>query len=323
MKTLLAVSLATIYGLTLRISFGLLQGGLEIMSLSFMVLIPAIIGFVTVALTPKSRTLTAISAFFLPWLTSLAILVITILVNLEGTICWLMIFPFFAILAGIGGVIAYSMLKRNVNHKEEEEWWKPNKLNTGIALALPLLVGFVEGDKTLNTKNYLLSESIEIAAPAGTVWHSLTHINAIGAGESHSLFSKVIGFPAHLETTLDTPAVGGNRVALYEKGLRFDETVLAYQKEEKMVLRIHTDPNNIPPNVMDEHIVIGGKHVDILEDTYTLEKTGDNSCRLHLSSRFYINTPFNWYAGIWAKYLMRDILASELKLVANRATAGF
>ncbi len=49
-------------------------------------------------------------------------------------------------------------------------------------------------------------------------------------------------------------------------------------------------------------------------------KISDNSCRLTLSSQFYINTPFNWYASIWAKYLMNDILESELNLIAIRAT---
>ena len=72
---------------------------------------------------------------------------------------------------------------------------------------------------------------------------------------------------------------------------------------------------------MDEHIVIGGKHVDILQDIYKLEKLSDTSCRLTLSSRFYINTPFNWYASIWAKYLMADILQSEINLINERATS--
>ena len=95
MKTLLAISLATIYGLTLRVLFGILDPLMGIMSLSFLVLVPAIIGFLTIALLPKERTRTVTSAFFLPWLTSLAILLITILTNMEGTICWLMIFSGF------------------------------------------------------------------------------------------------------------------------------------------------------------------------------------------------------------------------------------
>ncbi len=319
MKTLLAVSLATIYGLTLRISFGLLNAFMGIMSLSFLVLVPALIGFLTVALQPKRKVRTVSGAFFLPWLTSLVILILTIAVEIEGTICWIMMYPFFAVLAGIGGVMAYFSQKRNQNHPEEEEWRKPDTLSTTFALALPLLVGFVEGDKTLNTKHYLISRSVAIEAPAAIAWHSLTHINKIEAGESHSLFSKLIGFPKHVQTILDTPAAGGKRVALYENGLYFNETIVAYEKEKRMVLDIHTDPTHIPPKVMDEHIVIGGRHVDILEDVYTLEKVSQTRCRLTLSSRFYINTPFNWYAGIWARYLMQDLLESEIRLVKERA----
>jgi hypothetical protein len=67
--------------------------------------------------------------------------------------------------------------------------------------------------------------------------------------------------------------------------------------------------------------VLGGKHVDIQQDTYQLEKLPNGQCRLTLSSQFYINTPFNWYAGIWAKYLMNDILQGQLELIASRTIA--
>ena len=63
-------------------------------------------------------------------------------------------------------------------------------------------------------------------------------------------------------------------MALYENGLYFDETILAYQKEKQMVLHIKTDPANIPPKVMDEHIVIGGRHVDITEGHLHAHKAG-------------------------------------------------
>jgi hypothetical protein len=70
---------------------------------------------------------------------------------------------------------------------------------------------------------------------------------------------------------------------------------------------------------MDEHILIGGKHLDILEDTYQLTPLANGRTRLRLASRFYINTPFNWYAEVWAHYLMADILDGELAGLQARA----
>lgn len=111
-------------------------------------------------------------------------------------------------------------------------------------------------------------------------------------------------------------------MAYYDKGLFFDETITEYEIEKRLVLDIKTDPKNIPPTVMDEHILIGGKHVDILQDIYTLEPLPNGNCLLKLSSRFFINTPFNWYAAVWAKYLMSDILNGELELIKGRV-AGY
>jgi hypothetical protein len=135
--------------------------------------------------------------------------------------------------------------------------------------------------------------------------------------ESQSSVSGLLGFPKHQSTTLDTVVVGGKRTAYYEKGLYFEETITQYQSERLLVLRVDANPNAIPPTVMDEHILIGGKHLDILEDVYELNPLPGGRTRLTLSSRFYINTPFNWYARTWAHFLMSDILQSELELIKN------
>lgn len=323
MKTLLAVSLATIYGVSLRIMFGLLNNFMGIMSVSFLILAPVIIGFLTIFLIPKGKTKSLQSAFFKPWLTSLAILIITMAFNIEGSICWIMIYPLFSILAGIGGVIAYSIRKQKTNDPNKNDWGNPNTLNVSFILFIPLVVGLIEGDRTLIPEDYNISKSVVIYASAKDVWYELTNINDIDIKENQNTLSNLMGFPKHLSTTLDTLAIGGKRKAIYENGLYFDETISKVENEKILVLDIKTDPLNIPPTVMDEHIVIGGKHVDILQDIYTIERLSDNSCRLTLHSRFYINTPFNWYAGIWAEYLMGDILTGQIDLIKERATNKF
>lgn len=320
MKTLIAVSLATIYGISLRMVFGLLNSFMGIMSVSFLIIAPVIVGFLTIILIPKEKTKSSIGAFFKPWLTSLAILIITMLFDIEGSICWIMIYPLFSILAGIGGLIAFHFRRQNNKSLNKKDWEQPNTLNISFILFIPAFIGLAEGERSLEPKNLNIAESVVINASTKKVWFELTNINKIETKENPFSFSTLIGFPRHLQTTLDTLARGGKRKAIYEKGLFFDETISKYENEKLLVLDIKTDPNKIPPTVMDEHIVIGGKHVNIIQDIYKLEKISDTSCRLTLSSYFYINTPFNWYAGIWAKYLMADILNSEINLIRKRAT---
>lgn len=320
MKTVFAVCFATIYGITLRIVYGFLGEMLQIMSMGFLLLSPVIIGFLTVYFWPKKYYLNTVRAFFIPWLTSLVILVITIAVSLEGTICWMMIFPFFAVASGIGGLVARRFRKSTPEENVEFDFEKNETLKVSIILFMPLLAGFIEGDRTTSRQDLNISRSIVINAPVSRVWHELTNINDVSAKEKKYSLSTFMGFPKHISTTLDSLRIGGKRKAVYERGLYFDETIAGYEKEKRLVLDIKTDPTNIPPTVMDEHIIIGGKHVDILQDTYVLEKLSENSCRITLSSHFYINTPINWYAGIWAKYMMKDILQSEINLIKERAT---
>lgn len=320
MKTVIAVSLATLYGFSLRIVFGFLNSFMGIMSVSFLVLAPAIIGFLTIFLIPKDKTQSNMGAFFKPWVTSLVILALTIIFSVEGSICWILIYPLFASIAGIGGLLAYHLKKQKTDKADKDNFENKNTLKVSFVMLMPLAIGLVEGDRALTLKEFNISETVIIQASSQNVWRELTNINEIPDNENKFSFSEMMGFPKHLNTTLDTIAVGGNRKAVYENGLYFDEKILKIIPEKLLVLDIKTDPNKIPPTVMDEHIVIGGKHVDILQDIYTIEKLSDTSCRLTLSSRFCINTPFNWYASIWAKYLMADILQSEINLIRERAT---
>lgn len=320
MKTLFAVGFASLYGLIVRLLFGFMEDFMGIMSITFLVLVPVFIGFITVILIPKVSN--GAAAFFIPWLTSFVILFITIAFSIEGAICWIMVFPFFAILAGIGGMIAHSIKKRNARNKDldKNDWGKPNTLNVSALFFVPAILGYLEGERTLIPVEYTVTKEVVIAAPPAEVWKQLTHINDLKESEKHASLSNFMGFPRHLRTVADTFAVGGTRFAVYEKGLYFKETISEYVPDKRMVLDIKTDPDNIPPTVMDEHILIGGKHLDILKDEYNVEQLPNGSSRLSLASRFRINTPLNWYAGLWAHYLMSDILMGELNLVKTRAT---
>lgn len=324
MNPFLAVIFAAVYGVLLRVVFGFLGDIMGIMGLSFLVLAPLVIGFLTIILLPKKRVVSSGGAFFLPWVTTLVILIITMALNIEGAICWIMLSPLFAIVAGVGGLIANRFRRKKVEITDKENydyWTKPDKLSVSCLLLLPMVMGTIEGERSLNRKDMTITKTIEIAAPARAVWKALGNINDIHTTERHASFSEWMGFPSHIKTTLDTLATGGKRIAYYDKGLYFHETITEYEHEKKMVLDIKTDPNKIPPAVMDEHILIGGRHVDILQDVYTLEQLPNGNCLLKLSSHFFINTPFNWYAAIWADYLMSDILDAELQLIQSRATS--
>jgi hypothetical protein len=314
MKSISAISIASFYGLMIRLLFGLSSGVMSIMSISFLCIVPIFIGFMTVKLMGLSKISSSALAFWFPWLTCLALLIITIILNIEGLICWIMIYPLFSIAAGIGGIIAYNRLQKSANRKLDIT----DHLNASLVYILPFLFAYIEGEKTLIKKDIVITQEVIIDASTSTVWHQLTNVNTIDYNDITPSFSTLMGFPAHKETKIKSLEIGGKRMAIYEKGLYFDETIIELIPERLLKLRIKTDPKNIPPKVMDEHIVIGGKHVDILEDIYTLLPLENGKCKLKLSSHFWIRTPFNWYSEIWAKYLMASLLKGELNLIAMR-----
>ncbi|MDF3821062.1 hypothetical protein P3G55_14210 [Leptospira sp. 96542] len=317
--TLLAITAATVYGILLRILHGLLDPYLgSLISISFVVIAPVTIGFLTIYLVPTNQLKSIKGAIFLPLLSCFLLLCVTIALNIEGTICWIMVFPLFGFVASLGGVLAFYLKKISDTNSKNKVIRNRKTLNGSFLLFLPILVGSIEGDKTLSRKDFEISKSITIQASSKEVWKELININEVKPEEQKFNLSTFLGFPRQISTTIEKLEVGGRRVALYEKGLYFNETIVELVEEQRLSLNIDIDPSSIPVKVMDEHIVLGGKHVDILQDVYRIKSLPDGTSILTLSSHFYINTAFNWYAGIWSEYLMSDILNSQINLIKNR-----
>lgn len=306
MKSFLILGFVTLYGVLLRAVFGYMGGFLEVMSFSFIILIPLGIGFATVALLGKSIS-SYWDAFFRPWLVCIAILLVTLLASMEGAICWIMVFPLFAILSGIGGVLAYAY--KNVKQMNDG----PGPLHVSLVMLLPLLIAFAEGDRSRTEQILELKREQVFQETPQQVWEKLGSKNWKTPQHAQATLASWIGFPRHLSSTLDRFEPGGIRMAWYERGLFFEEVITHMQTGKELVLEINTFPDKIPPTVMDEHILIGGKHLDILEDRYLLEPGSEQgTCKVTLISTYKICTPFNWYTRIWSQTLMQDMLKSQL-----------
>ena len=327
MKTLFAFVIATIYGLLLRFFFAFYNNITEVISISMVVLAPVAIGYLTVALIGLKNIRSRTASFFVPWLTSMVLLFVTIALAMEGAICWIMIYPFFAIAAGIGGLIAYTVMRnkerRLKNEKRDDvldDFDRNGTLKTSLILVFPFIFGLIEQDRLLTPAEYTVVCETTIAAPPAAVWQTLTRVEPLDPEHNNSFFTGLFGLPRHLRTELDTLAVGGRRTAYYERGLYFEEKIIRYEPESVMTVAIKADPGNVPPTVLDEHIVVGGRHFKALEDTYKLTPLPDGTCKLELSGRISINTPFNWYSGLWARGVLADLFQDQLRQIGERAS---
>jgi hypothetical protein len=318
MNLFTSILLSTLYGITIRLLFSVFDDYLPVMTLTFFFTVPYFIGYLTIFLIPYKERHTAAGAFFKPWLTCILILIITCALKIEGLICWAMAFPIFAFIAGAGGVVAYNRkrhrhLKKVKFDFEKDDWEKPGALKISLLFFIPIFAGLIEGDRTSTFENLSIQKNLEIHASPEMVWQALTATRQTIKRSPYPTICGVLGFPHHLKTVLDNAAVGGKRVATYEKGLTFFETISKFEPGRRLTVKITTDPSKISKAIMDEHIVIGGEHIRMQGDEYTLEALSNGNTMLSVSSRFSINTPFNWYARLWADWLMSDVLREELE----------
>ena len=80
-------------------------------------------------------------------------------------------------------------------------------------------------------------------------------------------------------------------------------------------------PGSFPPGSLDDHIMIGGRYFGLEETSYTLEpEAGGTRLTIRVGAR--VSTHFNWYAGLWADYLVDDTARAILGFYKARSERG-
>lgn len=294
------------YALFLRLFFGLsdVSALFSVMSISFLFFGPLIMGVLTTYFGGEVKSKAYI--FIAPWIPVFIFFVSTILLEIEGWACWLMVFPLFMIASSLGGYIGANIRKRN-------------KTYISLLVLVPLFLSPIEKSIKTSAKTFKAYTYIDIHANPKNIWKEVTKVSKIDQKDDTGWLTKTLGFPRPLHAELNHEGVGAYRKAVFTNGLVFHETVTHYEHLKKMTFTIKAKPHEIPSTTLDEHIVVGGEFFDVLNGTYELERLTDNSYRLHLYSFFTLNTTFNFYAGIWAKWIMKDIQNNILKVEKARA----
>src|SRR6218665_1297849 len=101
------IAIPTIYALALRFVFGLSSWSMVfgMMSMTFLFLLPSIIGALTVYFSREERVRNLAYRFLMPWVPILFFFCITLVFAIEGWPCLLMILPIFLVAGSVGGGI--------------------------------------------------------------------------------------------------------------------------------------------------------------------------------------------------------------------------
>ncbi|MBS1538962.1 MAG: hypothetical protein JST20_14585 [Bacteroidetes bacterium] len=309
--TLKIIAIPTGYAILLRLFFGATtwEKIFTMMSVTFLFLLPSIVGALTVYFSKEENVKKIPYRVFTPWIPIFAFVLITLVLAVEGWPCLLMILPIFLIAASIGGLIGgYFKLKKS-----------DNKLYISILTLLPLFVSPIEQYIGANSTPYKAYTYIDIKAPADKIWSNVTRVREISEEQDKGWLTNLLNFPRPVKAELNFEGVGAYREAIFTNGLVFHETVTEYIDKKKMSFSIKAHPHEIPLTTMDEHLVVGGKYFDVLNGTYELEKLNETTYRLHLSSNFTLTTTFNFYASWWANSIMKDIQNNILQIEKQRA----
>lgn len=309
---LIIIGIPVLYGLIYRLWLDseFLSAFVTVMSIGFLVGMPFGIGVLTMVFSPVEKVRSYRYQVFMPWLGIGVLLVITLLLKWEGWACWIMALPIFLLISSFGGITAgYFKLKKHD---------KSNRLNVSLALLLPFLIAPIEKSLNIPPTTFTAYTYIDVTAPDSIIWQHVVRVKEISAQEDHGTLTNFMGFPRPIKAELNVAAVGGTRKAIFSKGLVFTEEVLAYRPQQYMHFSIKANPYDIPSTTMDKHIVIGGDYFNVLDGTYSLQHLRGNVYRLHLYSHFVLKTSFNFYAGWWGKWIMKDIQNNILHVIKTR-----
>jgi hypothetical protein len=283
----------------------------SVMTISFLFFLPFIAGALTVYLSPLEKVKSVAYTILAPWVTILVFFFLTIVIAFEGWACWLMILPFFLVIASIGGLYGgYLKMKRAKRF---------GQLNISILIFLPFLTSPIESMIKIIPGNYEAYTYIDINSSAEKIWSNVTRVREIKEEQDKGWLTRFLGFPRPIKAELNYEGVGASREAIFSGGLTFHEKVLSYEDKKKMHFSIKAFPYEIPSTTMDKHVVIGGDYFDVLDGTYELQKLNDSTYRLHLYSHFKLTTTFNFYASWWAGWIMKDIQNNILQVLKQRA----
>ncbi|HVU04506.1 MAG TPA: hypothetical protein VHE30_22265 [Polyangiaceae bacterium] len=320
---LLAMVAGLVYGVLGRLLFGLsyahwdvpipdsVTSALGVMTGSFLFVLPVAIGYLdqSVADELSDAPYHWVLAFFVPMQSVLLMLGLMALLSIEGTICIAMASPAFLLLAGLGGLVGHAV-RRHTNERTR----------TGllsVALLMPYVACPIEQRFTVPEERREVENAVKIRAPPGIVWEEIASVPAISRSELPFRVAHLIGLPRPVEATLSEHRTGGVRIATFERGLSFRETVTRWEPARALSFSIHVE--DAPSAALDEHVAVGGPFFDVLDGTYELEATPDGGTLLRLTSHQRLSTRFNFYARLWTDFVMSDLQSAIMSVVRERS----
>lgn len=306
------ISLGSVYGLSMRIIFGLgFQGTddnfADLFSITFIWVVPIIMGIIPMIFATKEQLSSNSYRVLSPLISVLILFVLCYVSRLEDLICIIIISIPFLVAAALSG---YFFARAILHYR------KRNGILYSI-LVIPFLVGIIEVQIPTPTKYNVITTSIIINSTPDKIWKNVIRVREIKETEYHKGFFNLAGIPRPLYAELDKDTVGAKRIGHFEGGLIFRETVNHWERNKRVSFDIRVVPSSIRQTIFDQH-VLKGNHFKFLNASYNLRRISDDQTELTLTSSYQLDTNVNFYGSFWGDKLMIDFQERLLDVIKKR-----
>lgn len=303
------VAAGALLGIALRLAFfGKPGGPYAAMMASFIYIVPVVVGAATVYLAERVRRRSWLYYVGASFLANVFFVAGTLLIMVEGLICAIVIVPLFASIGIVGGLLM-GLCCRLTN-------WPRHALYS--TLALPLLLGGVEGAVETPSRLGNVERSIAIAAEPAVVWNHIMQARSIRPEEMREAWIFRIGVPLPLAGAVEQTPAGPVRKITMGKDVHFDQVFTAVETNRYVHWTYRLYPDSFPPYALDDHVVVGGYYFDVNDTSYTLTPTGTGT-ELRIKMSYRVTTQFNWYAEPLARLLLGNFEEVVLDFYRRRS----
>lgn len=312
---MLAALTAIAYGLGAELVFQQLSDAwIGTLSISFLLLVPAALGALTVFLGPYDLKRSWGYAIFAPWIVCTLAALAAFLFGLELWACIVMALPIFFALSSLGGALVCFLYRR----KDEREARRNSSPHTmlGLLLAAPFLLLPLEAQLSPPSQTRMVHTQIEVAAGPAVVWDAFVAVPEIQPEEERFAWFRALGLPDPVEAMLAGQGAGALRQARYDNGLQVMEPVLVWEPETRYRFSVELDDASLPSPLWR---AVDGEHLNVLYVEYRVQPQPEGGVLLHLDSAYRLTTPLNPYAALWGDFLLSDFQHYILEIVKRRA----
>ena len=296
-------------GVALRLFFSGTPGKpYQAMMSSFTLLVPSLVGAVTVYMAERAARRSWSYYFYAAAAANALFVIGTMVIRVEGLICAVLAVPLFGLVGGLGGILMGAVCRWT-------RWPRPAIYSFA---ALPLLLGGLEQNLALPQDIRSVERVRTISASPEAIWTHLTVAKNIRSDEIGTAWMYRIGVPLPLSAV--TVLADGTQVRhiMMGKGIQFDQIAADWQPNRRVRWIYRFANDSFPSRALDDHVRIGGRYFDVIDTEYVLRKVNAGT-ELRVTMRYRVSTAFNWYTQPIAEFLVGNFEEAALRFYAIRA----